>query len=696
MKNLNRIWVATALFVSLAGILLGCAQKINNEDRWSPIVVENVPSQDRKTILVEEFTGQKCINCPVAAEVLQKIVSANSPNIITISLHAKRTKQTNPALESDLAEACAEKFGVQSVVPGIIINRLPMDNSGLKYSDDRSTWSSLIQRFVNQKATHRLQVKTEAVTGRNISLSVLGTNVSSQSPADNIGLAIWVVEDIYEEQQIAGKVEPHYLHHNVLRGALTNDVSYKIGEKHTVKADLPLTVKEVKNAKIVAYIYNQQTGEIYEACIAPLGTGITPGTGDKGEETPKPMEDKIEFYYDDKPITLGKEFEVNKAKRNSDGIIEFESPAVRISGSESVLKDAVLDVSIDKMNHTGEYTSGLYSVCLGRCMVFDGLKQSYSNPKYTPNVGDVITVHYGLSNAKNAKDTYRIGVSIKSKGEEIGRWTYVFNYDPEHVEGTVPPVTPPGDNPKPEEPTDPIPPRDGTGKSNVVAIEFTGQRCGYCIDKMREMDRSAKDLNPNLILVSIHSSRSYTINNELMLGGNIVNSYLRHCGVQYFPSVFLNNIPFDWENGARDAERKVNQKPILWSTLKVELLEGKRVKVSCKSDPYDESSKASIPTKLNVLFWIVQNKMYGQQANVQGTYEFNHILRGSLNGAWGDSYVLGTDHSQTYNLPPVNQWYPPQDLQPSNRFNLENCEVIAIFLDADTKKFYDAVKVKLK
>lgn len=695
MKNINRIWLIAASFVLLVGILLGCAQKINNEDRWSPIVEENIPAQDRKTILVEEFTGQKCINCPVAAEVLQKIVSANAPNVITIALHAKRTKQTNPALESDLADACAEKFGVQSVVPGIIINRLPIDSSGLKYSDDRSTWSSLIQRFVNQKATHRLQVKVEAIAGRNISLSVLGTSVCSQSQVDNIGLAIWVVEDIYEEQQVAGKVEPHYLHHNVLRGMLANDVSYKIGEKHTVKADLPLAVKEVKNAKIVAYIFNQTTGEIYEACIAPLGSGITTGTEDTGE-TPNPEEDKIEFYYEDTPISVGRVFEVNNAQMNSDGTIEFESPAIRISGSEKVLKEAVLDVSIDKVNHTGEYTSGLNSVCLGHCMVFDGLKQSYSNQKYTPNVGDIITVHFGLSNAKNAKDTYRVCVSIKSKGQEIGRWTYVFNYDPDHVEGSVPPVTPPGDDPKPEEPIDPIPPKDGSGKSNVVAIEFTGQRCGACIDKMREMDWAAKELSPNLILVNIHSSRSYTINSEFMLGGNLLNPYVRHSGVQYFPSVFLNNVPYVWRNGAGDAEQRVNQKPILSSTLKVELLEDKRVKVSCKSDPYDESSKASIPEKLNVLFWIVQNKMYGQQAYVEGMYEHNHILRGSLNGAWGDSYVLGTDYSKEYDLPPVDEWYPPQNLQPSNKFNLENCEVIAIFLDADSKIFYDAVKVKLK
>ncbi|MBR8704208.1 hypothetical protein [Porphyromonas levii] len=119
MRFLNSIWAFVVLSILLGGVLWGCAQKVNSKDRWVPKEEEKEElPQQRKTILVEEYTGQLCINCPTAAKILQEVSKKYAPNVITVEMHAKRTKQTEATLESALADKCAEKFAIPSVVPG--------------------------------------------------------------------------------------------------------------------------------------------------------------------------------------------------------------------------------------------------------------------------------------------------------------------------------------------------------------------------------------------------------------------------------------------------------------------------------------------------------------------------------------------------------------------------------------------------
>ncbi|MBR8729978.1 hypothetical protein IX332_001307 [Porphyromonas levii] len=704
MRFLNSIWAFVVLSILLGGVLWGCAQKVDSKDRWVPKEEEKEElPQQRKTILVEEYTGQLCINCPTAAKILQEVSKKYAPNVITVEMHAKRTKQTEATLESALADKCAEKFAIPSVVPGVMINRLPIGSAKERYSDDRSAWTALTQKILEQKATHQIEVKIGAVKGREVTFTIRGTKLSSQDKGEKVGLAVWVVEDIYALQKVGNKVEPKFLHHNVLRDALTTEVDYQLGETRSVTTELPQSVKEVKNAKVIAFLYNKATDEIYEAAIAPLGSGITSNdTETEKEEKPEPKETEIKFYLGDKPVVSGSELKATVGKKLDNGIVELESPVVTVAGlKEEQLKGIVLDVFAEKMDHKDDTNSGIVSICLDNCSALTGLQQQYHNPKYTPHEKDNITLHFGLKNPAK-KDTYRVRMCIKNKEKEVAHWIYVFEYDPTSVKEDIPSVTPPEEKPTPPEeqpipdnPPAPTPPTGGNAKSNVVAVDFTGQRCPACISRLRDLNDYSKELHPNLILVSIHSYGYYTVNEELIPRGDIINPYYKHCGVPYFPSIYVNNVPITY-NGGYATREEVNKKPTLSSSLKVELLDGKRVKVSCKSQPYDEASKAILPTKMNVLFWVVQNKMRGFQAGVSTDYEHNHILRGTLNGAWGESYTLGINHSKVYDLPPVDEWYPPQNLTPSNRFNLENCEVIAIFLDADTKRFYDAVKVSLK
>ena len=86
---------------------------------------------------------------------------------------------------------------------------------------------------------------------------------------------------------------------------------------------------------------------------------------------------------------------------------------------------------------------------------------------------------------------------------------------------------------------------------------------------------------------------------------------------------------------------------------------------------------------LNVLFLVIENNVVGPQSRLGENYNHMHILRGALNGQWGEKYELGTKYIRSFALPAKVK-------------NRSNCEVVAIVLKAEgDKEFIDAVKVEV-
>lgn len=200
-------------------------------------------------------------------------------------------------------------------------------------------------------------------------------------------------------------------------------------------------------------------------------------------------------------------------------------------------------------------------------------------------------------------------------------------------------------------------------------------------------------LGEQMILVSIQCF-SYNQDRELMAPRELRAAYASHCQVGYFPSMHVNNRPLSTPSAysvGNRAEEAINKPPRVISSLAVELQADRRVKVTYTSKPND----GGISRPLRLLLWVVQDGMVGYQSRQSSDFVHNHVLRGSLNGVWGEDYRLGVTSEQVYSLPDLDQLYPPTGLRPTNRFNLDKCQVIAILLDAETKEFYDAVRLPL-
>lgn len=112
-------------------------------------------------------------------------------------------------------------------------------------------------------------------------------------------------------------------------------------------------------------------------------------------------------------------------------------------------------------------------------------------------------------------------------------------------------------------------------------------------------------------------------------------------------------------------------------------IKDKRISLSFKATATPGNEQSMQQRQVNVLFWVTESKVMGVQAGEGPNYLHNHILRGHLNGIWGENYPLGTQLETTKD-------FPKKVLIP------QNCELIAIVLDAQTKEFLNAAKVKLQ
>ncbi|MDE6291563.1 MAG: hypothetical protein K2M16_08525, partial [Muribaculaceae bacterium] len=86
-------YISFGLFL-LAGVFAGC-DNISEDDRY--IKVEKPVIDNPRTLLIMEFTGNSCLNCPTGAATVEKIKEDEAPGrVISVGLHPYGSHFTEP------------------------------------------------------------------------------------------------------------------------------------------------------------------------------------------------------------------------------------------------------------------------------------------------------------------------------------------------------------------------------------------------------------------------------------------------------------------------------------------------------------------------------------------------------------------------------------------------------------------------
>ena len=251
----------TLLFALLTIGLLGCLDK----DSVNIPTLGSGTDSERK-VLIEEFTGVRCVNCPDGSAEIQNLIALHGENLIAVSIHSgffsKPYDENKYDFRTADGDAIATMLGEPQAFPSAIVNRKLFAGQNERQISKQS-WAGYIQNELAEAPKFNLSMKANFdEASRNLKLKV--TIVPLENVHEDINLSVLLTEDDIQDYQItpAGKI-PDYNHKHVFRRVLTNEVggvslgsSFTKGQSETM--DFAITIPDewkADNCHIVSFVH---------------------------------------------------------------------------------------------------------------------------------------------------------------------------------------------------------------------------------------------------------------------------------------------------------------------------------------------------------------------------------------------------------------------------------------------------------
>lgn len=216
-----------------ATIIMGLTACSNIDEDERLIYVE--PAEVNRPVLIEDFTGQACVNCPNATAAIHELQETyGEENVIAVAIHcgpfAHLRSNMGNAFLSDLGTKLGDEYYTHwniEAQPGVKINR------GAPIYDTNQYAAAVANELKKTSTVH-----FDAVEFSNNAVLV---NLSSSDRVEG-RLQVWIVEDSinakdpqtkYQQFMPDGSRRQDYVHNHVFRASLTNDA---YGEPVTLEA----------------------------------------------------------------------------------------------------------------------------------------------------------------------------------------------------------------------------------------------------------------------------------------------------------------------------------------------------------------------------------------------------------------------------------------------------------------------------
>lgn len=235
-----------------------------------------------RKVLLEDYTGQTCGNCPAAATKADEVQTLFGNNVIVLAVHAGffaepsasgtyTTDYTTPA-----GDAWDTFFGISAAGnPNGMINR--KDFPSTTHIKNHNSWPTEVSALVNQPADAKISITPNYNSStRNLNVDVKTKFINPLS--NNHKLSVVLVEDSIVGPQKDYSQNPstiyNFVFKHVLRGSLNGDFGDVLNSAPVFTNDsitktisnysVPVKYKENK-LYVLAFVYNSSTYEIIQA-----------------------------------------------------------------------------------------------------------------------------------------------------------------------------------------------------------------------------------------------------------------------------------------------------------------------------------------------------------------------------------------------------------------------------------------------
>lgn len=262
----------------LGTLLCGClvsfvaCDDIKEEDRLIPVEKPDKPDQPvtvEKKVLVQEFSGIMCSNCPAGARELHSLQESNPGRLVVVNLQPEGNTLTRPigtfTLASAQAKVYADHYGV-SALPTAVID-------GTTTLADSRTWRGPIVSAITNATTPLSITLTTDYDEASRKLTVNYDTEFTEAYGNGASMLVWVIESgIIGPQIDTGNLVKDYEHNHIFRASANGNwgsslgASFAKGDKKSGSATITLDQNwKAENCEVVAFVFNTATRATLQA-----------------------------------------------------------------------------------------------------------------------------------------------------------------------------------------------------------------------------------------------------------------------------------------------------------------------------------------------------------------------------------------------------------------------------------------------
>lgn len=234
-----------------------------------------------KRVLLEDYTGHGCVNCPVAAIIAHDLKQQHGEQLVLLAVHAGFFAQTTTAFPYDFRTETGttwdQTFGIGNAGnPNGMVNRIGLPNNHIVAP---SGWGGAVSTALDTQPLVDLQMINEYDPDER----KLCTHIKTRFVNDidkNLKLVVVLTEsEIVQPQKnndpLAGPtpIIADYKHNHVLRATINSTWGSSVAVLGTanpeslVKSYMYILEEEFvpENCTVVAFVYDEETREVLQA-----------------------------------------------------------------------------------------------------------------------------------------------------------------------------------------------------------------------------------------------------------------------------------------------------------------------------------------------------------------------------------------------------------------------------------------------
>lgn len=255
--------------------------------------IYNDTNYSGRKIMLEDFTGQKCPNCPEAADISQSIFEANPNDVIPIALHNSGPfSEPDPEdgypldMQTETGQKLLQEYQI-GFYPAGLLNRSEINGS---YIQAYQTWENTISNLLadNDYISPRFKIKMQVIYNSDCRVIRIYPTVDVlQDITGSLYMVGYILEDGIIGKQIdnrepSGYVE-NYEHKHVLRIGFPFDGDGQliftdpvVGDNYTAETEEESIAANLEddwvadNLSVVFFIRDLDSGEILGADMVHL------------------------------------------------------------------------------------------------------------------------------------------------------------------------------------------------------------------------------------------------------------------------------------------------------------------------------------------------------------------------------------------------------------------------------------------